>query len=176
LPLINIIMKKYVFAFALLIIALSCNETHKSDKKDVATEAEPQDEYESFGAKISPEGSFSSSVMLEKYGSLQRGDTINAKFKAKVNSVCEMKGCWMVLDLPGVDDAMVKFLDYGFFVPKDIIGKEVIVRGKAFLEETSVEDQKHYADDARKNEIEIASIEETEKNFGFIADGVLVKK
>lgn len=169
-------MKKYIFVFALFIISLSCNETHKSDKKDVTVEAEPQDEYESYGAKISPEGSLSSSVMLEEYASLKRGDTINAKFKAKVNSVCEMKGCWMVLDLPGIDDAMIKFLDYGFFVPKDIIGKEVIVRGKAFIEEASVEEQRHYAEDARKNEREIASIKEPKKNFGFIADGVLVKK
>ncbi len=168
-------MKKYIYVFALLIGCLSCNETHKSDKKDVVAEAEPQEEYESFGAKISPQGTFSSSVMLEKYGSLRRGDTINAKFKAKVNSVCEMKGCWMVLDLPGIDDAMVKFLNYGFFVPKDIVGRDVIVRGKAFIEETSVEDQKHYAADARKNEEEIASIKAPQKNFGFIADGVLVK-
>lgn len=154
----------------------SCNKKKENDSRALAVEKEMKDEYESFGAKISPQGSFSSSIMLEKFEGLRSGDTINEKFNTRVNSVCQKKGCWMVLELPGVDDVMVKFEDYGFFVPKDIIGKEVIVRGKAFVEMTSVEDQRHYAEDAGKPIDEVVAISEPEKTFGFIADGVLIKK
>ncbi|MGA8852791.1 MAG: DUF4920 domain-containing protein [Christiangramia sp.] len=168
-------MKKMVFVFVLF-LAFSCNQNKEGEKKNVVVEEPVQDEYDSFGVEISPQGSFSSSIMLEKYESLRKGDTINGKFNTTINSVCQKKGCWMVLELPGVNDVMVKFKDYGFFVPKDIIGKEVIIRGRAFVEVTSVEDQRHYAEDEGKPIDEIVAITEPEKTFGFIADGVLIKK
>jgi len=40
---------------------------------------------------------------------------------------------------------MVRFKDYGFFMPLDASGKEVIVAGKAFVTEVSVADLKHYS-------------------------------
>ncbi len=40
----------------------------------------------------------------------------------------------------------------------------------------SVEDQRHYAEDAGKGEDEIAAITEVETTLSFEADGVLVKK
>lgn len=168
-------MKKIIFILALF-CAISCNQSGENEKKDIVVEEEAQDEYESFGAQISSRGSFSSSIMLEKYESLRSGDTINEKFSTKVNSVCQKKGCWMVLELPGVDDAMVKFLNYDFFVPNDIVGKEVIVRGRAFVEITSVKEQRHIAEDAGKPIDEIVAITEPKKSYGFIADGVLIKK
>ena len=81
----------------------------------------------------------------------------------------------MTLNLKDGQQVMVKFKDYGFFVPKDIAGKEVIVNGKAFVEEVSVEDQRHYAEDAGKTEEEIAAISSPKKTFSFEADGVLIK-
>lgn len=165
-------MKKCIILFVLMIGLIGCKESNAPASKEIADAQIPQ---ESYGAKISSEGSYSSSVMLEKFMGLNSGDTINAKFRTTVNSVCQSKGCWMVLELPGVDDTMVKFLEYGFFVPKDITGKEVIVRGKAFVEVVSVEDQKHFAKDAGKSIDEIVAIREPEKTFGFLADGVLIK-
>jgi hypothetical protein len=71
---------------------------------------------------------------------------------------------------------MVKFKDYGFFMPKNIAGKEVIVNGKAFVSEVSVEEQRHYAEDAGKSEDEIAAITEVKRTYTFEADGVLLKE
>ena len=53
-----------------------------------------------------------------------------------------------------------RFKDYGFFMPTDAAGKEVIVDGKAFVNEVSVADLKHYAEDAGKSPEEIAKITE----------------
>ena len=104
------------------------------------------------------------------------GDSINSKMIAKVNSVCQAKGCWMTLDLGDEQEVMVKFKDYGFFVPKDISGKEVIINGKAYVKEVSIDVQRHYAEDAGKSLEEIAAITEVKKTFSFEADGVLLKQ
>ncbi|WPY97954.1 DUF4920 domain-containing protein [Christiangramia sp. OXR-203] len=168
-------MKKFAFILAFFCL-LSCDRKKHNDEAEAVLEDNVEANYESYGQEISPKGTFSSSVMLEKYESLRGGDTINVKFDTKINSVCQSKGCWMVLELPGVDDVMVKFENYGFFVPKDAMGKDVIVRGKAFIEETSVEEQRHYAEDAGKSIDEVMAIREPVKKFGFTADGVLIKK
>jgi len=95
---------------------------------------------------------------------------------AKVDEVCQSKGCWMKLNLEDGNQVMVKFKDYGFFMPKDIAGKEVIINGIAFVDEMSVEDQRHYAEDAGKSEDEIQAIKSPKKTYSFEADGVLLKQ
>lgn len=96
------------------------------------------------------------------------------KIKATVEAVCQSKGCWMNLvsdDSPG-KSIFVKFKDYGFFVPMDIAGKEVILEGKAYRELTSVEELRHYAEDEGKSEEEIAAITEPVEELKFMATGV----
>jgi hypothetical protein len=79
----------------------------------------------------------------------------------------------MKMDI-GEEEAMIKFKDYGFFMPKDLAGKEVIVSGVAFVEEVSVEEQRHYAEDAGKTAEEIAAITEPKRTLSFISNGVLI--
>ncbi len=74
----------------------------------------------------------------------------------------------------GEDEAMVRFKDYGFFMPKDISGKEIIAEGKAYVEEMSVEDQRHYAEDGGATPEEIAAITEPKRTLAFEAHGVLI--
>ena len=85
------------------------------------------------------------------------------------------KGCWMTLDT-GEDTLFIKFRDYGFFVPIDSVeGKTAVIQGDLFLDTTTVEMLKHYAEDAGKSEEEIAQITEPIYELGFIADGVIIK-
>ena len=130
----------------------------------------------SFGEKIESDGALSVTDMSDKYQMLAANDTLQTKFKATVKQVCQSKGCWMKLELANGEQTMVRFKDYGFFMPKDIAGKEVIVNGKAYVEEMSVADQQHYAKDGGKSEEEIAKITKVQKTFSFEADGVLVEK
>ena len=104
---------------------------------------------------------------------MKPGDTLSVKFSSNVKEVCQSMGCWMRLDM-GSDEAMVKFKDYGFFMPTDIAGQDVIVEGQAYIEEMSVEDQKHFADDAGKTDAEIAEITEPKRTLSFISSGVLI--
>jgi len=70
----------------------------------------------------------------------------------------------------------ITFRDYGFFVPKDASGKEVIIQGIAKKEVTSVEELRHYAEDAGESEEAIAAITEPEENIVFVADGVIIRE
>ncbi len=96
------------------------------------------------------------------------------KATGKILSVCQEKGCWMKMENAHGETMMVKFKDYGFFMPKNIVGKEVVVDGEAAVKETSVKDLKHYAADAGKSREEISKITHPKKELVFTAKGVLV--
>ena len=96
--------------------------------------------------------------MMEKFTSLKEGDTLSVKFKSTINEICQNKGCWMTLDLMDENEAFVKFKDYGFFVPLNADGNEVIVNGYAFVDVVTVDELKHYAKDAGKSKEEITKI------------------
>ncbi len=166
-------MKKLVVLFSIPLLLLACKSETKSGKQEEVAKKEIA--YASFGDKITDENVISKAEAVEVYKNLKAGDTVSIKMTTKVNEVCQSKGCWMRLDL-GDDEVMVKFKDYGFFMPKNIADKEVIVNGKAFVSEVSVEEQRHYAEDAGKGVDEIAAITEVEKTFSFEADGVLLKE
>lgn len=140
-----------------------------------AQEVSEKNSFSSYGEKISSSKALDAKEAKNHFESLKPGDTLNLSFATRVKSVCKMKGCWMILDLPG-EEVRVTFKDYGFFVPKDIDDRQVIVAGKAYLEELSVEDQKHYAEDAGKTEAEIALIKEPLLTKSFLAHGVLLKE
>lgn len=170
-------MKYIVFIFALSMTMFSCkdNKDQKEETKEVTeVKAEETASYQSFGAEISDKNVVGHDVMIAKYGKMKPGDTTNIKFLAKVNSVCQNKGCWMRLDMGEELESLVKFKDYGFFMPKDIAGEEVIVQGKAFVEETSIDDLKHFAKDGGKTQEEIDAITEAELTYSFISEGVLL--
>lgn len=114
--------------------------------------------------------------MQEEYENLKPGDTLTFTFSAIVSSVCKNKGCWMKVALEDGREVMVRFKDYAFFVPKDIENQTVIVNGLAYVEEMSVEEQKHYAKDEGKSTEKIKMIVQPQKTLSFIADGVKIKK
>ena len=163
-----------IFLIALLALTIgACKDSGNQLENQQNKEAEVTQDYVSFGAEISADEVLDASAMMALYADLKEGDTLAAKFQAQVNSVCKMKGCWMRLAV-GDQEAFVKFKDYGFFVPKYLSEVEVIVSGKAYVSKTSVEDLKHFAQDAGKTQEEIDAITEPELSFDFMPDGVLV--
>lgn len=105
---------------------------------------------------------------------LQSSSAYTGKITGTVVGVCAKKGCWMKLKNPGGEEIMVKFLDYGFFVPQDINGKEIVLEGTAEKTVTPVSKLQHYAGDAGKSKEEIAKITEPKEEIVFTATGVLV--
>lgn len=99
------------------------------------------------------------------------------KIEGEVVGVCKKKGCFLTLKREGQEDPiMVRFKDYGYFVPADIVGKTVVLEGKAKVKELSVKQLQHNAEDAGKSAEEIAKITQPKTDINIVADGVLVVK
>lgn len=125
------------------------------------------------GKKITEQGAIPAAQLASTLGDKAEAP---AKVEGTVESVCKVKGCWMKVKTNDGQTMRVTFKDYGFFVPKDIIGKTVVVEGVAKQTTTPVSELRHYAEDAGKSKEEIAKITEPEKAITFVADGVVVKK
>lgn len=168
-------MKKYILFFIGIASIASCNSI-KKDQNSESSNNIVRTEYTGFGAELSLDSVYDQSVIAEKYDNLKEGDTIPITFSSTVNEVCKAKGCWMKVALDDQKETMVKFKDYGFFVPKDIDNDTVILQGKAYVTEMPVEEQRHFAEDAGKTKEEIEAITMPKKTYSFLADGVLIKK
>lgn len=165
-------MKRFNILLVFLIVLSGCfdHEGRKGSKEreDLA------ETYKSFGQEFSGSSVKTNGEMAEVYRKMHEDDTLGIKFRATVTDVCRAKGCWMKLQLGEGRETMVRFKDYGFFVPRDIVGKEVIVNGLAFVEYMGVEEQRHFAKDAGLSEDEVAKITAPKSVFGFEAEGVLL--
>jgi Domain of unknown function (DUF4920) len=128
--------------------------------------------FENFGSKIKPTKAEQISV-LTKDNSLENK---TVKVEGEVESVCQAAGCWMKVKLDNGKTMRVTFKDYSFFVPKDLAGTKVIFEGTPSVKTTSVDELKHYAEDAGKTKEEIAKITEPKVELTFLANGVLVPK
>jgi len=158
-------MKRIVVGLITCLVLIACKKVEET----------PEVSYASFGDKITAENALTKKLASEEFGALKVGDTITLKFSSTINEVCKDKGCWMKIDLGNEKESMVRFKNYGFFVPKDVDNKEVIVNGKAYVAETSVDLLRHYAEDGGKTQEEIEAITEPEFTYAFEADGVLIK-
>lgn len=125
-----------------------------------------------FGKQIDDKKAIEATVLPAKMGDKAE---MQAKVTGTVESVCQVKGCWMKVNLENGETMRVMFKDYAFFVPKDIAGKTVVFEGEAKKTTVPVEHLKHYAQDAGKSKEEIAKITEPKDELTFIADGVIVK-
>lgn len=131
------------------------------------------DGYAFFGDSISVDNVM---TMAEFTAALGTQSQMAAKVEAPITAACLKKGCWMTMDMEGDQEMLVRFKDYGFFVPIDCAGSTAIIDGIASVETISVADLRHYAEDEgmSKEEAE-ASITEPETKMTFEATGVAIK-
>jgi len=165
----NILKMKKLLIFALgLSVMVACN----SNKTEETAEQDTMPTYEVYGdTSITPDGALSGDEVIAM---LADHDTLQVKVKGTIVECCQKKGCWMEVDL-GSETALVKFYDYGFFVPMDAAGREVIMEGQIMKEVQTVEWLKHKAEDANASEEEIAAITEPEERYSIVATGVIIQ-
>lgn len=125
-----------------------------------------------FGEEITPDNAMAAT---ELSAALKGKDSLNVKVEGTINACCQTKGCWMDVDLGNGESMIVKFKDYGFFVPKNSSGSTAVLEGVAKVETQSVDWLKHKAEDAGKTQEEIDAITEPEVRVSFMADGVIIK-
>ena len=150
----------------LLVLTMGANSYAQKAKKA------PKDG-KHFGMLIDEKGTITAAELVTK---MQGKDEMKTKIEAKAVSVCQAKGCWMKLETTATDEPMmVRFKDYAFFMPKDLSGKTVVCEGVAKRKTTSVEELRHYAEDAGKSAAEIAKITAPKNEIVFEASGVVIK-
>ena len=160
---------KNIFTLFLIAVLLSCSTNHQN-REDNSPSTNGNITF--YGKEISND---SLQVFNQEKEIVMNTGLKPCKFSGKIVETCSKKGCWMTLDT-GEDTLFIKFRDYGFFVPIDSVeGKTAVIQGDLFLDTTSLEMLKHYAEDAGKSEEEIALITEPIYELGFIADGVIIK-
>ena len=148
-------MKKLVYISAFLLAIYSCKG------------------HDYYGEKISMENAINYSDASKK---AYTEGSLKATISGEIIETCAKKGCWMTLNTQ-TDTVLVRFRDYGFFVPTSgAAGKEAVIQGDLFVDTVSVRLQRHYAKDAGKTQEEIDKITEPKLGLSFTADGVIIKK
>jgi hypothetical protein len=171
-------MKRTIKVLSICLIIASCtaeksanNEVHE----DSVTQPEPTSQVSEsktgvFGVDVSLEGAVDvASIYLTE----PEAEGVEVKVKGEILEVCQSMGCWVTLKLPENKSVRVS-TDHKFTVPKDISGYTAIVQGKLNKKITSVEDLRHYAEDAGKDAAYINSITEPEEEYSIDAVGILV--
>ena len=125
-----------------------------------------------YGEKIKAKGAIAIADVVSQLNDETKASDV--KIKAKIVEVCPNKGCWLKLELPDGNQAMVKMKDYGFFVPLAAKGKTVVIEGQASMKTVSVKELRHYAEDAKKSQSEIDAITQPKKEVSVLAKGIVV--
>lgn len=165
-------MKKFVFLLALGFSALSFAQT--TDKKMGPPEGNAL-VGDVYGAEVSAKAiklAISPAQLEKKLNKAQKVE--NVAVKGKVIDVCDKKGCWLTVQTEDNDKFFVKMKDYAFFVPTALKGKTVVLEGNAETKVISVDEQKHYAEDAKKSQAEIDAITKPQEEIRFLASGIKV--
>ncbi|MGZ5189168.1 MAG: DUF4920 domain-containing protein, partial [Kaistella sp.] len=166
------IMKKIVL---LLTIAISTVINAQQSEKVAGPPAGNALVGEVYGTKVSgksEESAISPKKLEKKLKSSKKLE--NVAVKGKVTDVCDKKGCWLTVETENNEKFFVKMKDYAFFVPTALKGKNVILEGNAETKVITVDEQKHYAEDAKKSQAEIDAITKPQEEIRFVASGIKV--
>jgi hypothetical protein len=167
---------KGIWILGILAVLVTACSNEKNNEEVSADSTEVETTPSLFGAEFDAEDAKDINVIDPS--TIAESDSLEAVVYGTVKDVCQVKGCWMtvVSDSDTSQVINVRFKDYGFFVPKDLMGTKIAMNGKAFSEMTPVDELRHYAEDAGKTAEEIEQIIDPEYQLKFYASGVQVMK
>lgn len=155
-------MKRFALLLVGAALAISC--TSSKDKLG-----------KSYGPhKVDVDKAISVSEMLEDYG--DQSERVEYTFEGELLEVCSKAGCWVNIDMGNGETFMVRFKDHFTIPPKTAVGTGAYLHGELYKTTVSVDDLRHFAEDAGKSQEEIEKIVDPEHTLGFEADGITLKK
>ena len=141
-----------LFCFVSLSACNTDNKKENTTEVNSISETDTDNKEEKYGAEITLENAI---AVSEIPALLAKQDSAELKVIGKIGECCQKKGCWMKVPISDNQEMFVRFKDYGFFVPMDSEGKEIVMEGKVKKEVISVAQLRHYAEDAGKTKEEI---------------------
>ena len=116
----------------------------ETDVKRLSEPVEVTATHEIFGSTL-PEGGTPLSLG-ELMGNNDKYLDQEVLVETRIAKVCQKKGCFFVAN-EGASTARVTFKDYGFFIPTDSGGKDVVLLGTFSRKSVSKEEAEHYSAD-----------------------------
>ena len=168
-------MKKLVLIFSVLLSTVAFSQGAEAKKMGPPEGKAMVGEIYGAGVSVKAEKSAMTTKKLDQ--KLKKSTKVeNVAVKGKVVNVCDKKGCWFTVETENNEKFFVKMKDYAFFVPTSLVGKNVVLEGNAETKTISVDEQKHYAEDAKKSQAEIDAITTPKEEIRFMASGIKVVK
>lgn len=166
-------MKSIYLTLVTLISIAACSPSSNSSEENTASDTgETATVAGSYG---NTEWSDSTAItMVSLIDSLSNMDSIYTTVSGTIDAACQAKGCWMSMKTDD-DEILVRFKDYGFFVPMNSAGHYATIRGWAYAETQSIADQIELAKDANASEEEISQITDPKLKLTFMAEGVVIQ-
>lgn len=112
--------------------------------KRLSEPVEVTSSYEVFGATLPDGGTPLSLGELVKDNDKYQDQEV--LLETRIAKVCQKKGCFFIAQ-DGATTARVSFKDYGFFIPTDSGGKDVVLLGTFSRKSVSKEEAEHFAED-----------------------------
>jgi len=133
--------------FLVFIITVCCIELIWADTPRLSNPIESNAESETYGAPIKevPDRIGLSDLLNTPQDYLQK----KVSLQARVSKVCQKKGCFFIAQ-QGKDTLRVSFKDYGFFVPTNIGGRQVLLVGELVARNVSEAQASHWSKDLGK--------------------------
>lgn len=165
---------KYLLLIVTLVFTLnSCDNASQTKNKSEQKQILNPVEGETFGNKIANENVILATNLRQK---MANEDEMELKLEGNIDAVCQMTGCWMDMKLGDGEIVHVTFKDEAFTLPKDIAGKDAVIKGVAIRQEVPVTELKKAAKAEGKSQDEIDAIDQPKVEYYFEADGVTLRK
>jgi hypothetical protein len=166
-------MKHRISVLLVVTLVVSCTQTGESpDQSELFTsEATTRAVWDSYGEPIDDQNAVSISAVVDDF---VLGEQKSFKVSGTLVQVCQSKGCWTTLATDDGRIVKMTFANYGFFLPTDAAGRALIAEGVGFKKISTVEEQRHFLEDAGATPEEIAAITEEKVEYAFEAMGVLL--
>lgn len=157
------------FAFAALLFAACSPSGNQTSEANQVKEELSQEFY-------GEEFAISNPLEVTKLNN-QLGDTdsLDTQIEGFIEKTCSKMGCWLTLKLDNGESVRVT-TDHEFFVPVGgCEGLRAVVNGRAFKEETTVDELRHYAEDEGLSIEEIEKITQPEYAMVVLATGIMIE-
>lgn len=116
----------------------------EDEVKRLSEPVEVTSSYEVFGTTFPDDGTQLSLGDLVKDDEKYQDQEV--LLATRIAKVCQKKGCFFIAQ-DGAATARVSFKDYGFFIPTDSGGKDVVLLGTFSRKSVSKEEAEHFAED-----------------------------
>lgn len=128
---------------------------------------------EQFGEAVNETGALTVDALVQK---LSQEKEFETTVSGKIRNACHSEGCWLEFEATDGSLVLVTYKDKAFHLPTGIEGRTAVVRGTAYVDSVTVDEQKAQAKEDGKTEAEINAITQTEYSLALEAVGVLLKE